>query len=1053
MSKFVGRDGRKARFLSVSAMTAIALTTVSGTALAQEQASAPESSAATAPQANDESIVVTGSRIAKRDYESNSPIVTVSAEQLTSSSNVTLEATLEQMPQFAAGGDQFGGGRATLNLRNLGTNRNLVLLEGRRLQPSQADFAPDINSLPQSIIGGVEVISGGASAVYGSDALSGVINFKLRKNFTGVELTGRYGVAEEGDYQTYNVGGIVGGDFADGRGNAFFAADYTNRGAVFNRDRDFFANAYRAGLGQSYTFIGNGYYKPGFAPINQSELDAYFTSAASNYANGAVNAATATLGFNNTNLSIFNTSGANIYNYAGPPDLRYAVATTNGVKSVVYIPGAESYLSGPLERYSFFGKSNYKISDNVEVFGQGFYTTYKTTGVQPAGLLDNFWALRIPRDAAHPVPTSLDYLLESRGAPVGTYIGADGATHIRGSAAATPWTYGGSSSFAGPLVKESTNQVYQVLAGIKGDLGFHNIHWEVTAQHGTSSTLVSNVSGSVRYSRLQELIAAPFYGQNYVSPTAGRLVCTTGILPFGETNSSAAQPNPGAGSVTLGGRTFSRNISDDCLDYISGRAKENTTLDQDVVEGTVSGRLFKLPAGDVQFALGGTYRYNNYLFQTDSLYEPKADTSADIINDFGRRNTRGSTSVYEGFGELAIPLLRDLPFIESLDLDLAARYSDYEQAGGVWAYKADGSWTIVSGLQVRGGYQRAVRAPNVNELFGPQSTTFSFGVFDPCAANSPGPFGNNAGNPNRAQVQTLCRALIPTTVPYDPNTYVGAGGIPLLVGSQAGNPALKPEKADTFTAGVVFRPSWNLPLNSRVSLSIDYYNIKIEGAVAALTPAESYQLCFNANGASNPTYSASNPYCTPIVRDPISGFPVNVVNLNQNLGGLKTSGVDVQFDLTSSIGPGRLVINSVVSYLDSFQRQLNPTTSFVEYAGTTNGGSATYFRWRASTNVSYAIDPVTVGLRWRYYGSLKDATSIANPATTIKGLRSYNVVDLYGNAQINDHFELQAGIDNVLNVSPRSYGVLAGATQSGQTLPSYYDVLGRRYFIGAKVKF
>ena len=975
-----------------------------------------------------QAIVITGSRIVRRDYDSSSPIVTINRDQLQNNSSPTIEVGLQQLPQFAPIAPVAA--RATLNLRNLGANRNLVLLDGRRMQPSAADFSVDINSLPASIVENVEVISGGASAVYGSDAVSGVVNFKLRRRFQGLAVSSQMSISEKGDSKSYNANAIVGGNFAGDLGNAYFAVDYTNREGVINSEREFYQNAYQNGSGSVLPFLPQGYFKATTNAPTQAAIDSYFQGIDSSYVAGSVRPS-ALFAFNNSDGSIFNQSGAKIYNFDGASPPRTAVVTNAAGQSVVYNGGSETYLQAPLERWSMFGRGEFNISDDITAYAQGGYTSTTVGGRVNPSNADNFWLLRIPRDAAHPVPDSLAALLDSRADPTAA------------------WEYGRQVSFVGPIQTDNRTDIFHVVVGLKGRIPSTDWTWDIYGQHGQTNVIARITEGGVRATRLQELMSAPLYGKEYVSPSVGRVVCTSGVMPFGETNSSLATPNANSDPINVAGQNFSRMISQDCIDFISARTKNTTSLGQDIVEANMQGTLVDLPGGRMGFSVGMSYRRNSYSFSPDSLFEPKSDSSSDIMNNFGALPTSGSSDVKEIYGELLIPILSDIPFFRSLELDVAARYSDYQQAGGVWAYKADATWKPIDSLLLRGGYQRAVRAPNVNELFAPQTNVLSTGAaaVDPCITNAPVAYGNNVANPNQAKVQALCRALIPSSVPYDPTNYAGAGA-PSLVGSSSGNANLSPEKADTYTAGAVFRPAWTLPLEGRVSLSVDYYNISINGAIAVLNPLESYQLCFNQNGSSNPDYSSTNAYCAPIIRAPSNGFPSNVQNVYMNLGGLKTSGIDVQADLSATALGGRVALNFVGSYLDSYKRAVNPTAPFIEQADTTGG----FFRFRGNTSLSYSAAAYSIGLRWRHFDSVHDVSYQTNKNTMVQGVPAYDIFDGFATFNV-DKVSFRAGIDNLFNRSPAFVGLAANQIQNGFTDPAYYDVLGRRFYFNASLKF
>ncbi len=872
-----------------------------------------------------------------------------------------------------------------------------------------------------------------------------MVNFKLRQRFQGAQLDAQVGESKYGDYRNANIGAIVGGNFADDRGNAYVSMSYTSRDPVLARDRPFYVSAMQRGvLPNGFPFIGYGYYKiDGSNAPSQAAVDAYFQSVSPNYAPGRVSALGGTnLGFNNDASSLFNTAaivpGSTIYNFPGSPTLRQGIASYG---AVVYNTTYDSDLSVGLQRWSAFGRGEYKVNDHVKAFAQFLYTD-NTTKTQVLGdLTDNFWSPTIPYDATHPVPAALATILNSRANPT------------------APWSYGGYASYAGPQNQEENTKVSQFLVGLSGDIPGSDLNWEVTAQRGKTDIADRNTGGSILFSRLQELLSAPYYGQNYVSKVTGNKVCTSGILPFGEDNSATQLNNPNTGDVVVGGHTFSRTVSQDCLNYLAALTTNLTSLEQDVVEANVQGGLFQLPAGQMRFAAGADFRRNTFSFSPDTIFQPKADTSADIVTQFGQLATNGSTNVYEGYGELLIPLLKDMPFINRLEADVAARYSDYEQAGGVWAYKADGNWKVTEDFSFRGGYQRAVRAPNVSELFGPLNPGNGQGgplATDPCVTNVALPYGNNSAlNSNYQKVQSLCTALLARYgASYNGANYAGAGGgFNYLPGTYQGNPNLHPETADTFTFGAVFRPTWNLPLDTRVSLSMDYYNINLKGTISYLTPVQTYQLCFNANGASNPTYSATSPYCAAIVRAPGNGFPTNVASVFTNLGGTKTDGIDTQIDLASRVGPGALGINTVISYLRNFKQQTSPDAPFVQYVNTTDAASRTYFRWRANTDVSYTVGPGSIGLRWHFFGAIKDSSYATNPATTIQGVGAYSSFDLYGNYQVTRQLQLRAGIDNLFNRQPPSEGIGPNGVATGTTLPLYYDVLGRRYYAALRATF
>ena len=1012
---------------------------VSMAALAMALAAPPAVAGQAADVEMAEEIVVTGSRIARRDFDASSPVVTVGTELLQQTADFALETKLQQLPQFAAStSSQFAAiytsyGASTLNLRNLGDNRNLVLLDGRRLQPSTSSLAIDINVIPAGLIENVEVITGGASAVYGSDAISGVINFRLRRNFEGLRIDAQQGITKYGDAPNSSISAMFGGNFAENRGNAVFSVEYANRGTFRQSDRAFYRDAYMSGV-PAGSILGNGVYRPGANAPSQAALNAYFQQFGAPA--GGVSRAT-DIGFNNDASSLFNVTGANIWNYTSLAPPRQAVSGISPTsKAVVEYPFVDQILSVPLERISAFGRMNYRITDHVELFAQAYLTDYTSHTEGGPSQMINFWQLSIPRDSAHPVPASLAALLDSRADPQ------------------APWLLGKTYLFLGQRVMENKNQVYQILGGARGDLGLGDWSWEVYGSHGSSTLTQTGVNGFVLHSRVQTLMNAPNYGAGY-SDASGR--CTSGIYPFGGNGAPGERFPINAQPSAL------QQVSADCIAYISGNPVNRTALKQDVVEANFQGRLLSLPAGDVRLAVGAGWRRNSFSYAPDPVMTVARSSALDTeySGQFATLGTEGEIAVKELYGEMLVPLLADKPFFHSLEASFAYRYSDYDQTGGVSAWKADLSWRPVETLLLRGGYQRAVRAPNVTELFQPPTPVLSVPQ-DLCQSNLTTPHSNTPSNPNRAKVQQLCRALMgagappvtdPVNDPYGLNNYLGAGNISIST-FVAGNPDLKPEKADTFTAGVVFRPRGELPLNAALTLTADYYNIRLDGAIAFVSAQQAYDFCFNANGSSNPGYEADNAYCQMIGRVQIpgsNGIP-NVVRVTyQNQGTLRTDGIDLQGDLQFDAGPGRFGVNILANHLRSFRIQTAPGADALEYAGHSGGGfgqQGAYFSWKLFTNFTYSVGDAVLGLRWQHLSAVRNVAKVTAPASTLPDVPAYNLFDLFASVKVGEAMSLRGGVSNIANRQPPVTGAYPPTTD-----PYDYDIIGRRFYIGATVTF
>jgi outer membrane receptor protein involved in Fe transport len=823
---------------------------------------------------------------------------------------------------------------------------------------------------------------------------------------------------------------LIGGNFADDRGNAVFALSYSDRQPTANINIPFFQRGFEVGaVPGSSTFLSNGAYNPTQSTNrpSQAAINAYFAQfGAPPNAVGT----TTIIGFNNDGTSLFNVAGANIYNYQNPLYPRYAIDTftTPGTATLKQNNTADTLASLPVERWSAFGRASYNVTENIDLFGQVLFTHYDSTTAGGPPVAANSWNVSIPRDAAHPVPAAFAALLDSRPDP------------------SAPWLLNKTLSFMGLGTVEHSNDVWQAMAGLRGDLPATDITWEVYGSHGESELVDKGVSGFASVNRLRELMAAPNYGANFSSPVG---TCTSGITPFGEQN-AAGSLGAQYGDPSL------PTVSDDCIDYLNPYWTNYTQIEQDIVEATAQGGLLELPAGEARFAAGIGYRRTALDYDADKAFAPDQNYRSDIAGQFGVQSVSGSDSAKEAYLELLIPLLRELPLIQYLEADIAYRYSDYQRSGGTHTYKADLNWEVFDALRLRGGYQRAVRAPNVYEQFGPPTLVFDAAV-DPCQANVTAAYANIPSNPNRTQVQALCRTLMgtgappildPVNDPYGLNNFIGssAGSINSY---PRGNPDLDPEKADTFTGGAVFSPDWSLPGDANLSLSVDYYDISIKGAIGYIGANLTYQLCFNADGQSNPTYDPTNIYCQTIGRqqEPGTGNPSGVFSLYLNQGSIKTSGIDVQADLDFDLGPGRVGLSAIVNYLDSFTRQVGPGAPKLEYAGFTGG----YFRWKTFTDLSYSLEGATVGTRWRHLPSVTPQDYLVSPCTATRCFAdtpSYDIFDLYFSARITDMIGLRGGIDNLFDRDPP---VVRGVP--GFTDPQNYDVIGRRYYLSASVEF
>lgn len=973
-----------------------------------------------------EEVLVTGSRIVRRDLTAPSPIMTVDSGSFQNTSSTSIESVLNQLPQFVPAGTEFGGGiqngatsspgAATLNLRGMGTNRNLVLIDGRRAQPVNASLVVDINTIPSSAIQSVEVITGGASAVYGPDALAGVTNFILKDDFEGVELGLRTSTTSEGDGEEHNFNMLLGMNSADGNGNIMIGLDWTERQPIFDRDREFYVNGWMDPANPGGQFMqprsfgaGEAANLPGgYNPPSQAAVDSLFPQVPPG-----------TVGVNsefrfNEDGSVFVTQGGLGYN--GPLNCMDCGPFTaikmlnNGNLDQVNTTGL---LRTPLERFSTFMRGRYDIGDSLTAFAQANYTNIEVTtygGIPPAITV---WQSPVPRDG-RTLPDDLNVLLDSRANPAG------------------PWSLYQVLDYNGPIQQYNTNDVWQIMAGLEGEIG-NNYTWEAYISKGNTDIEAQNVR-MPSLQRYQWLVQQPNFGQGDLFRGSGRgysISCPSGLPVFSD---------------------FTPDRS--CIDGIDTRMINKSELSQDIVEFNLAGAAGQLPGGDIGFAVGASYRENVFSFNPGNPINQVLDNP---IGVFASAPTGGKTDVSELYGEVLLPV------VDRLSLEFGYRYSDFNTAGGHDTYKSLFTVDANDRITVRGGYQFATRAPNVAELFtAPTQVVVFHPDQDPCSVTTLSSWGNVPGNPNRQQVQDLCRAIIGNnTSGFDTQTYSitgipGPSGFhrqnppffPLEIELRQGNPDVGPETGQTYTLGAVFSGPLGL---DNLTITADVYQIQLKEAISPIAAYVVYNNCFNWNGQTNPTYDVGNPFCQMIRRNPSTGDREEVDAPFFNLGLIETQGLDLNVNWASDFGPGTFGINSIINYLDQYDYQAAPGDVIVDARGTLDQGGM--YEVQALTSFTYAWDNFYVGLNWRYLSDIKSAAAASNPNTTIQGTGSYSMFHL--NAGVEwDRYALRFGIDNLLEEDPRIIGANPGIdSNSNSTLPALYDVVGRRYFASFTASF
>jgi len=933
-------------------------------------------------------VVVTGSLISDPNRTSSSPIVITTAQDLQQSGTVSIESALNQLPQFApagtsANGGQGTGGHATVNLHGLGSNRNLVLLDGRRLPLADIFGDVDINFIPESILSSVQTITGGASAVYGSDAMSGVVNFITLSHFEGMTTGLQYGNSIKDDFGQFSGSTAFGTKFADDRGHALLSLGYTHRQGLSGAQRAFF------NLVTPSSFIGQGTFVP--SPTNlpsQAAVNALF----SGYGAATPVRNTLNLGFNDDG-TLFTQTGAK--NYRGPTTNGYAILAGN-----VRMPvGPQTIIENPLQRKSVFSKIDYALAPQVTVYGQVLYVDSDVFTSSGRSLTQFGSLTTIP--VTNPfIPPDLRALLATRPNPN----------------AAFTWN----GRYVGLPVKSWDEQytTAQYLGGLRGSLPLKDWTWDVFASYDTTDHLQSN-QNAVLKSQVQNLLNAP---------DGGNSICAGGFDPFGLIHSTAISPA--------------------CQNYMTTTAHSTERLTQTNLQGVVQAALFSLPAGDVVAALLADHRRNTYSYHPDSQL-----AAQNIEAVIASQPSKGAIGVTEVAGQVDIPLLRDRPLAKKLSLGAAFRHSSYDTSGGVNTYEGDLRWSPVPSLLVRGGYQRAVRAPNIGELFAADSgSQIAFGtppgaIGDPCDIRSSARTGANG-----ARVRALCLAQgIPAAV-IDSYTFPTTA----TAGDTRGNPNLQPETASTYNFGCSWTAAAASPLLAGLSASVDYYKISISEVISVVPGLTALSKCYNLDG-SNPSYAVTNEFCELLRRD-ANGLLQVIQTPYLNLGGLKTDGLDMQLgwnvalaDLGLGHARGRVFFNSGIGYLHAYSVQTLPGTLFQDFSGTNTIAasynlSASFPKWKTITTLGYGLRGATVSVRWRYQTAMKDVTAVTTPANPGMGVNAYSLFDVFGSCDINKQWQIRAGVTNAGNHGP----MLVSSSQTS-TDPSVFDVVGRSYYMGVHV--
>ncbi len=979
----------------------------------------------------DDAIVVTGSRIQRPDLEAPSPVTTVSAEQFDLTGTVTVETLLNELPQIIPGNtrvsnNQGGESFSTIDLRGLGPQRTLILVDGERVPASSTSGVVDVGTIPAGLIERVDVVTGGASAVYGSDAIAGVVNFILKDNFEGLEVVSQYGVSDKGDGSEFNIQGLLGGNFGDDRGNMTFFASYYTRESVGQGDRDLTRDAkvayYDYDTGQvrvaghleprgaseglfNFTASGTNPFgtisSPGNAFRNLSTTLPGQFGAANTDCNPAtpgvaVNAGSIT--FDNAGnvvpLGDFNVAGANTGN-----NLCAFADRDSGQTNGRFNFNPLNFLITPYNRLTMAATGRYDISDSIRLKVLANYVdSEQTVNLAPTPVT----GVRID-----PTLNPFIRLGTVGNAPCGIGVSCNpqllAALNTRVSPNA-PFTINRRFNETGPRVGIYDSKTATLRGTLSGPLtaGFN---WDATLSYGRTDATSSTQNNVNRTAILQGLNGC----------TGGANNALLGCVPLNIF---------GANTLNLGYPALGI-LPGDQVDFASVDTTDTAFFDQARIAGNITGNLIELPAGPVGIAIGAEARTDRGRLRVDSQKD-----SGNIFGFNAQENQGGKINTKEIYGEVRVPILADMPFFQEFSIEAGARYSDYSSVGGLFNWKLGAQWAPTDWIKFRGIYNKAARAPSVNELFQGGDQGFVT-VSDPC---------NQSGQRTPA-ILALCQQLAPGV------NFIGFNQTnPQLEVLAFGNENLSEETAKTWTVGAVLTPNLGL---GRFSATIDYYNIKIDDIITTFGAGFFLNQCFSQT-------DPGNAGCGRIARDPLTGQVTSINTTVLNAGSFKAKGVDgsVNFvvpfaDLGLGIG-GRLRFQELLSWNESINFD-GFEASGIAFAGV--GGA--YPEWKSTMTVAYDSNDFTAQLRWNWTSKLEEdvglgnLTDFGNQNPTRPALSYF---DLSMRKKIGDNFELTGIVSNVFNAKARV--TVGGFADQGGVDTTYYNpvILGRYFRLSGKVR-
>ena len=954
-----------------------------------------------------EEVIVTGTKLASNpNLMAATPVLSVLGDEADLRGNVRIEDFVNILPQVFAGQasevSNGASGTATLNLRGLGSQRTLVLIDGRRLPYGSSGISSaNLDLIPTQLVERVDILTGGASAVYGSDAVGGVANFILRSDFEGLEAGYQWGasynrnndnfwrqVLEAGDQpvpgkktdgkeNSFYV--IMGANSADGRGNVTLFASYEDRNEILQKNRIFSGCA----LGQSDGAQSYG----GFGCVGSANYRLFAGEG----------------GF------AFQEEDGTIVPWAGGP-------------SQTFNFGPFNFFQRPSERTSIYAKAHYDITDNLEAFTDVSYS-------------NNFSDAQIAPSASfglssYSINCDNPYISGTPGLDLASDVYGCSPSDIANGVIKNRVGLSHRNVEGGPRNSRLENSAWRIIAGLRGSFGDDVWGWEAFIQNSETRDQSESTNDFVIANLDQALLA--------VRDANGNIVCqdpTGGCVPYN------IFTRPGGES----------GVTQEAIDFIQGIGLVNGSTSQFVWGGTIQADLgeygWKIPSADygIRFLAGIESRRDELSSRPDEISQVPGGGFTGVGGV--TLPVEGQVEVSEIYTEFEMPILTGFAAAKELTLRGQYRYSDYTRDGNGTKTSVDTStyglslaWAPIDDVRIRAGYQRAVRAPNVIELFTGQNTnlpnlsaagTNANGVqlFDPCASDAP-----------IASLAT-CQNTGVTAAQYGSIFDVISGQTQSITG---GNPLLDPESADTYTLGFVWTPSQVEGL----SISIDYFNILVEDAISAGIPAQT---------TLDECLTTGNPaFCDLITRDfngsLASGSPgVGFQQTNLNIAELETSGLDFQVVYDWDAGSHGFRIDYAATYLDQLDTVPYPGADPIECAGFFGnqcGSPNPEYRHRA---IFTWMSPWSFDLNatWRYFGSTNNDNVFDDLESKFK---TVNYLDVSGIWNVNEHVQLRGTVLNLLQEDPPIYSSAGPALGNGNTYPTVYDT-GTTFFLGVKFNY